>query len=309
MRLRVRRGIALLLAAVLAGCGGGGATADKVGRGVFDRLPGQQVSARTQPLTSSEQLFVLRVQDRLTRVCMKAKGFDYPGIPRDQQPGPATYLSPDQLRRSGYGFDFDAYASELAEANAGPNGPAGAPTGVDAESWFAALRGPEDAKKVTIQVVHGTVSTSATGCEAKAKKELFGSISNAVHWQEGALAGYAGALRGALKGMADYRGPLRKWRACMHEAGVEVGPEIDSSSRLLISEVDRAYLRGRRALPAGRVEAVAEADADCLESSGLYRVRVRLMGEAGRRAERSLGFEGGELAAFDQALLARAKRL
>jgi hypothetical protein len=120
-----------------------------------------------------------------------------------------------------------------------------------------------------------------------------------------------GAISGQLREHDEYAAPLADWQACMAAAGFDVGEHDDGAS--YIQQAGAAALsnegRGQTQFTAETIPAIAAADADCQESSGLYEVRAGLLDGIAEEIADELGVDYDHYVAYQRALLARARQV
>jgi hypothetical protein len=281
----------------------------------FDGMEGVQVRAGQVPITSEDHSLIMLAEERLIQRCMAEEGFDQYGIvvankTRYLTPPPPANLSPDELRRSGYLFDWERASRGMAAAD--PRDPSLDPTAgmsqAERDAFVAALGGRPDAPTVEVRTRDGTTVMSGEGCEAEARIELYGSLENYLRFNDAAEF-LPGAVTSALREMEGYREALDAWQGCMRAEGHGVHDEDDSGFPYLMDRLRSALAAGKAAPVPEEIRAVAEADAACQESSGLHEVRQRHLAAARDAATERFGFEMSEIVAFEHAVLERAKRV
>jgi hypothetical protein len=309
--------VAVVLAAACSGGGGDEASAESL-PGQFDEIDGVEVASDQTPITPEDQRLILLAETRLASECMEGQGFDFSHViefrTRYSVPEPPLYLSPSELRRGGYQHDWAA----AAESFLAMNGPDGVPTFVEglpqdeANAWYDAYIGAPGGEQLRVALPDGSVrETPQEGCAADARRELYGSIENFVRLDQvnGGLS-HDGLLR-ELTAIDAYRQPLEDWQDCMGRAGFEIDRSdygiswIQQQGATALSEGGL----GQTAITAEVIQDVADADADCQESSGLYDVRSEILPDAEDAAADRLGFEMSEIVAFENAVLERAKQV
>src|SRR5690606_23897208 len=120
-------GALLVLGAGCSGGSGGGADpADQDGTavpiesaaGTFDPLDGFDPAAGADRLTGEERAVITSAEYRLTERCMATAGFEYPTpASRLIVARAVPFLSPAELRRSAYAFDWDTALQSFSSAN------------------------------------------------------------------------------------------------------------------------------------------------------------------------------------------------
>ena len=309
--------LVLVLAAACSGDEGEDAAAASLS-GQFDEIDGVQVSSDQTPITPEDRRLIALAEERLTGECMASEGFDFSEViefgTRHHVPEPPLYLSPAELRRSGYQHDWAA----AAESFLALNGPDGVPTFVEgmpqdeADAWYDAYLGAPDAEQLSVALPDGSVrDTPRVGCAADARRELYGSLENFARFEEANQQFSHDGLSRELNSHDAYREPVREWRSCMGRAGFEID-QSDYGIAWIQQQGAVALSAGgidQTVLTAEVIEAVANADADCQESSGLYEARSELLPEAEEAIADRLGVEMSELTAFHHAVLERAKQV
>jgi hypothetical protein len=320
-------GLSLLVACSDSDDAGKSASATEDGslaEGAFDPIDGMATSSDQAPISGAEEVVIFRAQQRLVGQCMADQGFDtvsgqYQGPVKTKAP---PFLSPVELRRSSYQFDWDAAAEEFLALNgpAGPPNPTAGMTEEEIEAYGKALDGGTSAKVVQMKDLDGgTVSVSTEGCRGEAAIRLYGSAENSIRFNRAAeqVTGFGFSKKLFQKNA--YRAVAETWQECMEKAGYDVGPITDASGKKSNGfDYGLGYLTARQATqlsagqgPLGQVEidAVATADADCQESSGLYELRQELLPEAKDEVTDELGLEMSQYVAFQHAVLERAKNV
>lgn len=281
----------------------------------FDGMEGVQVRAGQVPITGEDEVLIRLAEERLIQRCMAEEGFDEYRIvvenkTRHITPPPPANLSPDELRRSGYLFDWERAARGMAAAD--PLDPSLDPTAgmsqAERDAFGTALGGGPDAPTVEVRTRDGSTVLSSEGCMAEARIELYGSLDNYVRFNEAAEF-LPGAVASELREMEGYREALDAWQRCMRAEGHAVHDADGSGFSYLMARLRSALADGEAAPTPEEIRAVAEADADCLESSGLHEVRQRHLPAARDAAAERFGFEMSEFVAFEHVVLERAKRV
>lgn len=258
---------------------------------------------------------ITNAEYRLTERCMADEGFDYPTPEAGLVVAKAVpFLSPDELRRSGYGFDWSAAARSFSSAN-DPNAqdPTAEMSLERAAAYQRALNGPVDGPTATLQDPSGDASSlPLEGCSADARVELFGSVLNAARFARADLAVSGEALSAALQDNGRYEQVKDLWQECMIGAGQDrdfVAPPMDYGFYILHSQMLVGVSSGAAGVTVDQEQAVAGDDADCQESSGLYEVREALLPQVRDRLYESIDVESAELDAFGRAVFERAKEI
>jgi hypothetical protein len=286
----------------------------------FEPIDGMYISADQQAITPEDQIVIRDAEGRLVQRCMKEQGFDYdPNGIVMMPPTAPMYLSPDELRRSGYQYDWEA-AGRSYLANNGPDGPPNPLQGMsqsEQDAYLDALVSDAPEDQMRLAVVEGEETTSPTkGCGPEAKIELFGSIANYLRYNHAVEFLSRRAVSRELLKSDEYASAAAEWRRCMQQQGFAVEDGSGDASpddygypyvyRLGVDLVTGSGgLTGDEFL--AQVPAIANADADCSESSGLHEVRERLRSDAEEAVAADLGFELSQYVAFQNAILERAK--
>jgi hypothetical protein len=311
-------GIAALAALLVAACSGSArADGDRgvtgLRDGAFEPIEGMEASTGQQPLSPEDGMVIYRAEERLVAACMRQQGFTFATTLEQAVTPPPAYLSPTELRRSGYQHDWQAAAERYLELN-GPSGPPDPTAGMtdhEVAAYEQALVGPADGPMAMLEDVDGgRTGVPAGGCLGEARAELFGSVANYLRFirADQSLSGVGRELRE----QDAYREPMAAWQGCMRQAGHDVGDEIDYGVPWIQARGADALQSGglgQTAITLDSIGAVAEADADCQESSGLYEVRRDLLPDARDRVAATLGFELSQFVAFQHAVLERAKQV
>lgn len=304
--------LALLLCSCSGSSGSGGQDDENLAK--FDPVPGMEVREGQSPITEADKTLILKAEWRMTGRCMAKLGF--PATTQVEQlahPDPPLYLSPDELRRGGYQFDFAAEAvNELAlNGAAGPPPPAEGMSDEQVEEYGRALGGSPADPTVALPGSEGEASTSTVGCAAEARKALYGSLLNSLRYDRALQATGPTAFRKELARREAYREPLRAWQECMlregHDLTADIRDGLDYGAGALRRMVWLRVAAGSGPLSQEQIDSVVTSDAGCQESSGLYKVRERLLPDARVAVLKKLGLESGELIAFQNAVLDKAK--
>lgn len=284
--------------------------------GPFDPIEGMVAHPGAPPLTDEEVVAVNRAEMRLTSACMASRGFAYDDGSNRPPPlgAPPLYLSPEELRAGGFDYDYDWYAAGeefLGNSDGTPDGwtdPTAGMTEAQLESYELALFGPEGAE-VWIDTPDGQSGTSSTGCVGESRARLYGSVANSLRYNE--LVEPFSNVTDQLREHEEYQQPLADWQACMGAAGFDVGDHDSGAS--YIQQAGAAALsnegRGQTQFTAETIPAIAAADADCQESSGLYEVRRSLLAGITQEIADDLGVDLEHYVAYQRALLARAQQI
>lgn len=291
--MRPVRHIAAAAIVCLAGCGGSTATsgADDGGNsvtpvGVFTGVDTTDAKGDTFVSSIDDEAFIQRARSVLVTKCMKRHGFEYTAAPATTGGVGAfgVMLSPSRLRSVGYGLDLKLFAatgrldSTDGDANSAYLG------GLDASrrrAFDLAVNG-DGASVATVRGPDGFESSaSTTGCTAEADTRVFGSVANALSYD--ALPQIVRQAAPSFRDDPRLRAAAVRWMECMKRRGIAVGASI-SASTYLLSEA-----KAGRVPTASSVRKVANTDADCLESSGLWSTTESLVRDRNAAAERSMG--------------------
>lgn len=280
--------------------------------GPFDPIDGMVDDPAATLLTHDEAATVHDAEQRATAACMARHGFAWGSAVAGDSAGTLPlYLSPDELRAGGldYEYDWEAAADAFLDTF-GDAAPATESRTEDEEAAYeAALFGTPPQPEVSIETADGTVSASGDGCIGEARTRVYGSVSNALRWEE--LREAFGGVSGRLRRHDEYRRPLADWQACMGEAGFAVGENDYGASWIQQAAAAALYGEGRdqAQVTAQTISAVARADADCQESSGLYDVRESLLADVTAEIADDLGIELDHYIAYARAVYARARQI
>lgn len=305
---------ALLLAQACGSSGGADEPSDEAGLsdGAFDSIEGMRQRSDQAPISPEDVVLILRAFERSTAGCMADHGFsNYPMMSEYMVPSAPPYLSPAELRRSGYQYDWEAAGDSFLAANppGGPPSPTAGMSQAEADAYLEALAGPSDSEMVVISDLDGgTVGGSGEGCGAEANIELYGSFENGIRFNRALEQIAIPGISQELRDHDEYEDALAEWQNCMVEAGFDVSDSTDYGLGYLQSRGAQA-LQGSGDISAEVITATAIADADCQESSGLFEVRDELLPDATDAAAAGLGFEMSQYIAFQHAVLERAKRV
>lgn len=280
--------------------------------GPFDPIEGMVAVPGATPLSDDESAVILEAEQRLTAACMADRGYAWgSAVLGGSVGGPPPYLSPDELRAGGLDYEYD-WATAGEEFLDDPGGAADETAGMtdgELEAYAAALSGTSPQPDVSIDTGDGTASTSSDGCLGEARAQVYGSVANHLRYDtlHQAFAGVGGQLRRHEQ----YERPLADWQACMGAAGFDVGDHDYGAG--YIRQAGAAALssegRDQTAFTAGTIPAIAAADADCQESSGLYEVRESLLAGITAEIAADLGVDLDHYVAYERALYARAQQV
>ena len=280
--------------------------------GPFDPIDGMVAVTDPTPLSSDEAWLIYEAEHRLTAACMAGRGYQWgSAVLGDAVGAPPLYLSPDELRSGGLDYEYD-WAAAGEEFLDNPGGAADETAGMSDEeldAYSAALSGDGSEPEVSIATHDGTVGTDVGGCTGEARAQLYGTIANSLRYDT--LREAFGGVGDQLREHEEYAQPLADWQACMGEAGFDVG-EHDYGATW-IRQAGAAALstdgRDQTEFTAETIPAIAAADADCQESSGLYEVRAELLQGVTEEIADDLGVDLDHYVAYERALYARAQQV
>ncbi len=274
--------------------------------------------ATATPISAEDDVTIIAAEERLVDHCMADEGFDHPAIAAEDliplQPG---YLSPDELRRSGYQYDWGAEARDQALVAEGLPDPTAGMTDAEVADYERALFGPPDERlEIDDPADDGTIDVGTRGCLAEGRVQLYGTVANAVRWDRSRETLVRQEYAPILREDPDYRDAMDTWTDCMLAAGID-DVIIDESQGEEPIDYGLSILRRRQissadgATPPSQdeIDEVTAADAGCMEASGLFEVRSRLLPGVEADALARLGLERTELDAFARAVLARAEKV
>lgn len=282
--------------------------------GPFDPIDGMVPVPGGTLLSDDEAATIVEAEQRLISVCMAQQGFQW-GAPAPGEPvgSPPSYLSPDELRAGGFDYEYDwAAAGEEFLGNSDGGGDASYTAGMTAEelaAYEAALIGTSPEPDVEINTHDGTSATSSEGCVGEARAQLYGSVANSLRYSN--LVEPFSNTSGQLRRHEAYQRPLADWQACMLQAGFDVGDHDYGASYIQQQGAVALSRHGRdqTQFTAETIPAIAEADADCQESSGLYEVRQALLAEIPTEIAADLGVAFDHYVAYEHALYERAQQI
>jgi hypothetical protein len=280
--------------------------------GPFDPIDGMvPVPGRTL-LSDAQSSEIYDAENRLIGACMARQGFERDTTAGGEPVGaPPLYLSPAELRAGGFDYEYD-WAAAGEEFLGNSDGGTSYTEGMTAEelaAYDAALLGTSPEPGVEITTHDGTSGTSSEGCAGEARAQLYGSVANSLRYND--LTEPFSDLGGQLRAHDEYQQPLADWQACMGAAGFDVGDHdygadyIRQQGAVALSEHGREQTQ----FTAESIPAIAEADADCQESSGLYEVRQSLLAGITREIAADLGVDFDHYVAYEHALYERAKQV
>lgn len=281
--------------------------------GPFDPIDGMVAVPGAMPLSGDERMPIYDAENRLVAACMAEQGYQWGSAVLGGSAGsPPLYLSPDELRSGGfdYEYDWEAAGDEFLDNSGGAAPETEGMTDEELDAYSAALFGAEDLD-VSIDTHEGSTSTSSGGCMGEARAQVYGSVANALRYDALYEPDGFGAVGGQLREHEEYAQPLADWQACMGDAGFDVGDHDYGAS--YIQQAGAAALsnvgRDQTQFTAETIPAIAEADADCQETSGLYEVRESLLAGVAEEIAADLGVDLDHYVAYEQALLARAQQV
>ncbi|WP_411075697.1 hypothetical protein [Streptomyces sp. cmx-4-7] len=239
-------------------------------------------------LTDVENGLLADAERRLITTCMKEKGFAYTVdvLPEDRDRAPDRPFGLDDVawaRHHGYGLDTD-----------GPRDDGRTAVRVSTQERYLASLTPErrrafdraldgkDRAAITVEVPgRGQVFTSADGCQADARRRLYGDLRA---WTEAkAIVVNLGYLTwDQVVSAPEYTTALESWRTCMAGKGFAYA---DSSEA--IGDVAARGRAGSAGTARERERRTAVADAECNRDAGLARTGTRLQRERIRAAART----------------------
>ncbi|MGW3560871.1 hypothetical protein ACWDNT_26620 [Streptomyces sp. NPDC000963] len=282
-----RPALATLLLVFVAACSAPAATPDAPARATTPDAPAPATGVRTE-LSEPENALLADAERRLITGCMKERGFAYTVdvLPEDPDRAPDRPFGLDDVdwaRRHGYGLD-----------TGGPRDDGRAVARVSTQERYLASLTPErrrafaraldgtDRAAITVEVPgRGQVFTSADGCQADARRRLYGDLRA---WTEAkAVVVNLGYLTWEqVVSAPEYTAALESWRTCMADKGFAYADSSEAIGDVATRE---------RAGPAGTVRErerrTAVADAECNRDAGLARTGTRLQGERIRAAAKT----------------------
>ncbi|WP_223243737.1 hypothetical protein [Streptomyces sp. CBMA156] len=274
-RRRVLTAVALLTAAV-------GATAAAAygvlqpARGASDPAGAAPLAAPTtegsldlRDLTPAEEDLLHSAEQLLLRDCMRAKGFVYQPVAR--QPVPEAREFPyviddvEWARRHGYGRDIERRLEEIRTEDPNQHYFESLPADRKAPA-IAAANGPR-AEGLTARTPDGMpITRSPEGCTSQGQRTLY--LDLAAWFQARVTMDSLASLRGEkVTADRELAGPTRGWAACMRAAGHDYA----DPAALRAAQPPRS-----QAWPREQETALAVAEAECAESSGLAVTAGRL---------------------------------
>lgn len=288
-----------------------GASAAAASKSVDDLLDlSAAADVEPKPLTPEEQYVVNAAWDRLVSDCMAEAGFTWNvKTSRNIEPAPNQYPDLDALRRSGYGQDFEAAAKAEQDAQQRFfDDPIHQVPEKDKEAYENAMMGVD-----AIEYADGDAQAThrAGGCASKANIEIYGSDENFLWLSSIVEIGSYHDINSALMDVPGYEPALRKWQDCMwtHEipwmAELEGWPDWDSGYAVLQIKASLDAAPPSSAVTAS----VIEADATCLESSGLYEIRNAHLKQVKADIWKRAGAEETDKWRLQQYALENAKRI
>ena len=283
--------------------------------GPFDPIDGMVAVPGAVPLSGDEAAAIHDAENRLTATCMARKGYAWgSAVLGDSVGAPPLYLSPEELRAGGfdYEYDWEAAGAEFLDLSDGsPEGSSNPTAGMTADEMdaYGAALGGVSGDWVSIDTHDGSSSTRSDGCVGEARAQLYGTVANSLRYSN--LAEPFADLSGQLREHEEYEQPLAAWQACMSDAGFDVGDHdygasyIRQAGGAALSNVGEAQTQ----FTAETIPAIAEADADCQESSDLYEVRESLLAGITEEIAADLGVDLDHYVAYERALYERAQQV
>ncbi|MGW4048503.1 hypothetical protein [Streptomyces sp. NPDC004721] len=232
-------------------------------------------------LTDAERELLGEAEQQLITSCMRDQGFQYgldPDGPRSEAPERRFGLDDVAwARRHGYGLAEAAGAGGQGEKAAAERGPqarylASLPQQRQAE-FDRALNGTDRAAIVVPVPGRGEIFTSADGCQADARRHLYGDLRK---WTEAkvAVVNLEYVTYDDVVAEPRYTKALADWQTCMKSRGLAY-PSTSEAIGAVAKEN-----RSRTAEKAWKHEVtVAVADAECNREAGLARIGARLQRE------------------------------
>jgi hypothetical protein len=277
--------------------------------GPFDPIDGMVAVPGARPLPDDEAAEIYRAEERLLSACMARQGYE-PDVSMSGAGPLPLYLSPTRLRAGGYDYEYDwaVAAEQFVDNSGGSNDMTEGMSDEELEAYTTALDGASGFD-VTIETHDGTVSTSSDGCVGESRAEVYGTVANFLRYAE---------LRQAFAGVSDqlrehdeYTQPLTDWQACMGDAGFDVGDHDYGASWIQRQGAVALSNEGseQTQFTAETIPAIAAADADCQETSGLYDVRESLLADIPQEIAADLGVDFDHYIAYEHALYQRARQV
>ncbi|MET8025099.1 hypothetical protein [Streptomyces avermitilis] len=264
-RAAVPTALAVLFASVLAGCS-------------LDRAAGQGPAASEPPdvrplsgaasFSHAEAVRLHDLEEQAIAPCMAARGQRYTPQPRvasarSEETNPYGLLGPRKAAADGYGI-----VGEYLYLRSSPP-----PSGDDsrAPAWRRALTGTAK-HRVSVRLPDGSrVEYFADGCVARARAEVYGADWDRT---EPVVAALSTRVLAAVEKAPDYRAAIRRWSACMAEAGHPAAdpqaPRARLNRRLAKAAADPTSLRalGREEIRTATADARCQARAELAETIG-----------------------------------------
>lgn len=228
----------------------------------------------SRPLTPEENYVVQAARDRLIASCMAEAGFTWEvHTSRNQPADPNPYPTVEELRRSGYGVDFEVEFNSHRDSN-------------ERALYNPTKSMSEEEQQAFADAFHGTGSEDLTeggqsmtistgGCNSEATEAIFGSEENLAWLSRITEVASHSQLADGLMDVFGYEIALRDWQGCMRDRGVTwmdgegFWTDWDSGWSVLRTKMYTDDVQ----LPQQVIDEVISADADCLESTDLYQVR------------------------------------
>lgn len=217
--------------------------------------------------TVEDERLIADARNTLVTRCMKRAGWKWLAAPVDDGDSVGSFgamLSPQQLRSNGFGIDVAEFAT-LGRMKDPPNlnrEYLAALSGAERAAYDGALLGREGGEIVMTGPDGMRAEASNDGCFAEADVLLFGSVSNALNYSM--IPDAVKQASGSVRDDPALAASAVKWIDCMKLAGFDPGPSVSGWTWVLDE------IAADRTPTEAQARAAAAADADCLESSGLW---------------------------------------
>jgi hypothetical protein len=269
--------------------------------GPFDPIDGMAAADRdAQPLSGDEIASIYDAEARATSACMADHGYEWRASANNGLRTLRLYLSPAELRAGGLDYEYDWAAAQ--EFFNDPGGPPLETEGMTPEEELDAYETLGGGSEESIEV--GSMVASTGGCMGEARARVFGTVANFLRYNE--LRQEFARVGDQLRTHDQYAEPLSDWQACMADAGYDVG-DHDYGAAWILEAGDARWRETE--FNAEAIQAVAEADADCQESSGLYEARESLLATSYEEIAEDLGVDFGHYVAYEHALYERSRQI
>jgi hypothetical protein len=264
MRRRLIPAIGLLISILASGCSSDGAvdgSSAAVTGGFRKELTGRE----------TDQLYL--AEQHLIRSCMQVKGFSYTVV----QPTHAS-TKPDRAgdvtwaRQHGYGLADVGSTAGASSDGTRPNGQYIA--GLSAQRRLAFQRALDGTRRDAIQVeipALGTIYTSADGCQAQAREELYGDMK-AWTRAKAIMVNLRAITFKEVTADSRYAQAMDAWIACMARKGLD----FENHGQAVESLADRFRKSGGSAAVRAAERRTAVADAECNKQSRLAWTQARV---------------------------------